>query len=178
VETNRADPFFERDATGWQSEYLAVAGAGEKLFHGGLPGKNTVSCDQCHPIAGNVHPESYPGFQQQPGKVAVLGEMINWCIRKPQESESLALDDADMVALQAIFCRNAGVTRWPRGSTDPAVTAALTGFPAMPCRPVGGADRVARQQEPAVYPDVRIDIAVVLVRKCHILRGILSPPLW
>ena len=72
-----------------------------KLFHGGLESKNTVSCDQCHPDAANTHPETYPKFQQQLGRVAVLGEMINWCIENPLESEPLALDDPRMVALQA-----------------------------------------------------------------------------
>jgi len=74
---------------------------GDKLFHGGLNSSNTMSCDQCHPNASNVHPETYPKFQQQLGKVAVLGEMINWCIMNPLESEPLALDSPDMVALQA-----------------------------------------------------------------------------
>jgi thiosulfate dehydrogenase len=60
-----------------------------------------VSCDQCHPDASNVHPETYLTFQQQLGKVAVLGEMINWCPMNPLESEPLALDAPDMVDLQA-----------------------------------------------------------------------------
>jgi cytochrome c len=97
----RADQFTQADLERWKTEYVTVVNKGEQLFHGGLNSKNTVSCDQCHPDAANTHPETYPKFQQQLGKVAVLGEMINWCIRNPLESEPLALDDPRMIALQA-----------------------------------------------------------------------------
>ena len=96
-----ADPFTQADLDRWQKEYMASVDKGEKLFHGGLNAKNTVSCDQCHPNGTNIHPETYPKFQQQLGKVAVLGEMINWCIRNPLQSDPLALDSADMVDLQS-----------------------------------------------------------------------------
>ena len=96
-----ADNFTESDLARWQGEYMSAVNAGEKLFHGGIKSKNTMSCDQCHPNASNTHPETYPKFQQQLGKVAVLGEMINWCIMNPLESDPLALDSADMIALQA-----------------------------------------------------------------------------
>jgi cytochrome c len=95
------DEFTQVDLARWKQEYMTVVNEGERLFHGGLESKNTVSCDQCHPDAANTHPETYPKFQKQLGKVAVLGEMINWCIRNPLESEPLALDDSRMVALQA-----------------------------------------------------------------------------
>ncbi|MGD8312364.1 MAG: cytochrome C [Gammaproteobacteria bacterium] len=97
----RADEFTAADLERWQQEYMAVVDQGEKLFHGGLDSKNTVSCDQCHPDASNTHPETYPKFQQQLGRVAVLAEMINWCIENPLESDPLALDDPRMIALQA-----------------------------------------------------------------------------
>ncbi len=96
-----ADPFTQADLDRWKAEYMTSVEKGEKLFHGGLKSKNTVSCDQCHPNATNIHPETYPKFQQQLGKVAVLGEMINWCIMNPLESDPLALDDPDMVDLQS-----------------------------------------------------------------------------
>ena len=96
-----ADEFSDADENRWMDEYMTVVNKGEKLFHGGLKAKNTVSCDQCHPNGTNIHPETYPKFQQQLGKVAVLGEMINWCIMNPTESDTLALDSAEMIALQA-----------------------------------------------------------------------------
>ena len=96
-----ADEFDRADLERWQAEYQAVVARGEKLFHGGLKSRNTVSCDQCHPNAANTHPETYPKFQQQLGKVATLAEMINWCIRNPLESDPLPLDSDEMTALQA-----------------------------------------------------------------------------
>ena len=96
-----ADEFTADDMERWQQEYMSVVTKGEKLFHGGLKSKNGVSCDQCHPNAANTHPETYPKFQQQLGKVAVLAEMINWCIENPLEGAALALDDPDMTAVQA-----------------------------------------------------------------------------
>jgi thiosulfate dehydrogenase len=95
------DEFSATELARWKQEYMTVVDKGEQLFHGGLKSKNTVSCDQCHPDAANTHPETYPKFQKQLGKVGVLGEMINWCIRNPLESEPLTLDDPRMVALQA-----------------------------------------------------------------------------
>ena len=96
-----ADEFTQADMDRWQAEYMAVVEQGEKLFHGGLQSNNTVSCDQCHPNATNTHPETYPKFQQQLGKLSELWEMINWCIMNPLESDPLAADDAQMTALQA-----------------------------------------------------------------------------
>jgi cytochrome c len=110
----RADNFTQADLDRWQAEYKSVVDKGEKLFHGGIGSTNTVSCDQCHPNAANTHPETYPKFQQQLGKVAVLGEMINWCIMNPLESDPLALDSADMIALQSyILYERRGVALAP-----------------------------------------------------------------
>jgi cytochrome c len=97
----QSDNFTEQDLQRWEDEYMSVVDKGDKLFHGGIKSKNTVSCDQCHPNASNTHPETYPKFQKQLGKVAVLSEMINWCIMNPLQSDPLALDDPDMIALQA-----------------------------------------------------------------------------
>jgi len=97
----QADVFTKADLQRWEQQYMTVVAQGEQLFHGGLDSKNTVSCDQCHPDATNTHPETYPKFQQQLGRVSVLGEMINWCIENPLESDPLALDDPRMVAIQA-----------------------------------------------------------------------------
>jgi len=95
-----ADEFTTQDTDDWYRQYMTVVQKGEKLFHSPR-GSNTVSCDQCHPNASNTHPETYPKFQKQLGKVATLFEMINWCIRNPAEGKSLAADDPDMVALIA-----------------------------------------------------------------------------
>jgi len=37
----------------------------------------------CHPDGANTHPETYPKFQTQLQRVALLRDMINWCIENP-----------------------------------------------------------------------------------------------
>jgi cytochrome c len=101
VLTAWADEFTKKDLDRWQQEFMAVVKKGEELFHSPKLGKNKVSCDQCHPNAANTHPETYPKFQKQIGKVVSLSEMINWCIRNPLEGDPLNADDPKMVALQA-----------------------------------------------------------------------------
>ena len=96
-----ADEFDDSDIKRWQAEYMSVVDEGEKLFHGALKSNNTVACDQCHPNATNTHPETYPKFQKQIGRVVEQWEMINWCIRNPLETDELAADDPKMIALQA-----------------------------------------------------------------------------
>jgi thiosulfate dehydrogenase len=97
--STQADEFTKEDLERWQQEFMTVVGEGEKLFHSPKLGTNKVSCDQCHPNAANTHPETYPKFQQQIGRVISLFEMVNWCIQNPLEGEPLAADDPKMVAL-------------------------------------------------------------------------------
>lgn len=99
--TGGADEYTATDLARWQQAYGQVVKKGDELFHGGLASENTLQCAQCHPNAANTHPETYPKFQQQLGRVATLFEMINWCIENPLESSPLAADDPRMVALQA-----------------------------------------------------------------------------
>ena len=96
-----ADEFTQADLERWQAEFMKVVQDGGVFFHSGDLGKNGVSCDQCHPNAANTHPETYPKFQKQLGKVIPLFEMINWCIRNPLEGDPLAPDDPKIIALQA-----------------------------------------------------------------------------
>src|SRR6516162_993198 len=76
---------------------------GKEIFHdlGKLGGTIGVSCDMCHPDAANTHPETYPKFQPQLGRVALLRDMINWCIQHPVRGQELADDDERMRALEA-----------------------------------------------------------------------------
>lgn len=97
----QADQFTKADEDRWFQEFMSVVERGDKLFHGGLESENAVACAQCHPNAANTHPETYPKFQQQLGKVIALWEMVNWCIINTIAGEPLAADDARMIALQA-----------------------------------------------------------------------------
>jgi thiosulfate dehydrogenase len=96
-----ADPFTKEDLKKWDESFTVVMKEGEKLFHSSQLGKNSVSCDMCHPNGADTHPETYPKFQKQLGKVVGLRDMINWCIQNSLEGQPLAADDPKMVALEA-----------------------------------------------------------------------------
>ncbi len=97
----RADEFTEADLERWQAEYMSVVADGRALWGSPDLGTNGVACGQCHPNAANTHPETYPKFQKQLGRVIALREMINWCLMNPLEGEVLELDDPRMIALEA-----------------------------------------------------------------------------
>jgi len=97
----RADEFTDEDLKRWQDEYMSVVNTGRELWVSPELGTNGVACAQCHPNAANTHPETYPKFQKQLGRVIALREMINWCLQNPLEGEPLELDDPKMVAIEA-----------------------------------------------------------------------------
>ena len=97
----QADEFTDTDVERWQAEYMSVVADGRALWGSPDLGTNGVACGQCHPNAANTHPETYPKFQQQLGRVIALREMINWCLMNPLEGETLELDDPRMIALEA-----------------------------------------------------------------------------
>ena len=94
-----ADEFTQEDLARWQEQFDGVVKEGRGLWTDAKLSKNGVVCAQCHPNAANTHPETYPKFQKQLGKVANFWEMVNWCIRNPLEGDELAADDPKMVAL-------------------------------------------------------------------------------
>jgi thiosulfate dehydrogenase len=85
----------------WNMEEERVIAEGYKLFHSQLTGTNGVSCDMCHPDASNTHPETYPKFQTQLKKVALLRDMINWCLINPLEGKPLTDEDERLKAIEA-----------------------------------------------------------------------------
>ena len=97
----RADEFTKQDQERWQQEYMSVVTKGRALWTSPTLGTNGVACAQCHPNAANTHPETYPKFQKQLGRVIALREMINWCIQQPLEGTPLKLDDPKLVAMEA-----------------------------------------------------------------------------
>lgn len=99
--TVRADEFTEEDLTRWNDEYMTVVNEGRRLWGSPEIGTNGVACGQCHPNAANTHPETYPKFQQQLGRVIAFREMVNWCILNPLEGAMLEPEDPRMVALEA-----------------------------------------------------------------------------
>lgn len=100
-----ADDFSKADVDRWQKEFDSVASYGRTLWTNSAKiklGTNGVACAQCHPNGANTHPETYPKFQKQLGKVAGFWEMVNWCIRNPLQGKTgLAADSKEMTALVA-----------------------------------------------------------------------------
>ena len=96
-----ADEFTKKDLERWQQEYMSVVEQGRELWVSPELGTNGVACAQCHPNAADTHPETYPKFQQQLGRVIALRDMINWCIQNPLEGPTLALDSPEMIALES-----------------------------------------------------------------------------
>jgi cytochrome c len=101
-----------QDVKVWNTEVYKEAVYGSSVFHSGdeLGSEIAVSCDMCHPRAANTHPETYPKFQPTLGRVALLRDMINWCIEHPVRGKVLAPDDPKMRALEAyILAQRKGV---------------------------------------------------------------------
>jgi len=101
VLTSRADEFTEEDLKRWQKEFMTVVQKGRELWVSPELGTNQVACAQCHPNGANTHPETYPKFQQQLGRVIGLRDMINWCLMHPLEGKAMKLNDPNMVAIEA-----------------------------------------------------------------------------
>lgn len=98
-----------RERAIWDAELKKLVTEGDRLFHSDEIGTNGVACAMCHPHATNTHPETYPKFQAQLKKVAVLRDMVNWCILNPLEGPELPHDDPRMRALEAyILSQRAG----------------------------------------------------------------------
>jgi thiosulfate dehydrogenase len=93
----------KRDLQLWGREEKKWIEDGYKAFHNAkaLGGTIGISCDMCHPDATNTHPETYPKFQQQSKKVALLRDMINWCIENPMKGKPLPEDDPNLRAVEA-----------------------------------------------------------------------------
>lgn len=91
------------DVLAWARESERAALEGARVFHSGdeLGSTISVSCDMCHPDAANTHPETYPKFQVQLGRVALLRDMINWCLQHPVRAPAMSADDPRMRAMEA-----------------------------------------------------------------------------
>ena len=101
----------EQDVALWKTETETLALAGSRVFHSGdeLGSSVGVSCDMCHPHGANTHPETYPKFQAQLGRVVLLRDMINWCLQHPVRAAPMSADDPRMRAMEAyIYAQRRG----------------------------------------------------------------------
>ena len=105
--------FSEQDLILWQQETERLVMEGARIFHSDerLGSTNGVSCDMCHPDGRDTHPETYPKYQVQLGRAALLRDMINWCLENPCRGTPLSGDSPEMRALEAyILAMRAGKT--------------------------------------------------------------------
>ena len=95
--------FTARDLQMWQREEKKWIDEGYRNYHSAkaLGGTIGISCDMCHPDGSNTHPETYPKFQSQTKKVALLRDMINWCIENPLKGKPLAENDPVLRSVEA-----------------------------------------------------------------------------
>lgn len=103
--------YTEIDVLTWAREAEKMVVEGSRIFHDAeaLGSQVAVSCDMCHPDGSNTHPETYPKFQVQMGRVALLRDMINWCVEHPVRGKRFEPDDPKMRALEAyIYAQRKG----------------------------------------------------------------------
>jgi cytochrome c len=103
--------FQPRDSKVWKAETDKFVAQGKQIFHDAklLGSTIAVSCDMCHPDAANTHPETYPKYQVQLQRVALLRDMIDWCIENPIKGKALDPNDPKLRALEAyIYAQRKG----------------------------------------------------------------------
>jgi thiosulfate dehydrogenase len=106
--------YTDRDRQIWKAELDKLVKEGDRLFHNDELGTNGLACAMCHPNASNTHPETYPKFQIEMKNVALLRDMVNWCIQNPLEGKKLADDDPRLRSLEAyILSQRTGVALAP-----------------------------------------------------------------
>jgi cytochrome c len=100
--------YTEKDILLWARETEKLVVEGSRIFHSSdmMASSIAVSCDMCHPDAANTHPETYPKYQVQMGRVALLRDMINWCLVNAVRGDRLDPDDPTMRALEAYILAN------------------------------------------------------------------------
>jgi len=97
---HKGEPHTRREMKTWDMELDNAVKEGYRVFHDSSLGANGISCDMCHPDAMDTHPYTYPKFQTQLKKVALLRDMINWCIENPLEGKPLRDDDPKLKAME------------------------------------------------------------------------------
>src|SRR5262249_45837565 len=116
TEKEQSVDFSNRDYAIWKQELKREIDYGNQVFHDDklLGGTIGVSCGNCHPNGSNTHPETYPKFQIQLKRVALLRDMINWCIENPVRGKRLDADDPKLRAVEAyILSQRKGVPMDP-----------------------------------------------------------------
>ena len=95
--------YTEADLLLWKQETERLVLEGSRIFHSDklLGSTNGVSCDMCHPDGEGTHPQTYPKYQVQLGRAALLQDMMNWCLENPCRGEPMGGDDPRLRAMEA-----------------------------------------------------------------------------
>jgi cytochrome c553 len=91
------------DVAAWERETYKLVLEGARVFHdaNAIGSGIGMSCGTCHPDGAGTHPETYPKYQVQIGRAALLRDMIDWCSRQSARGAALGADDPRTRALEA-----------------------------------------------------------------------------
>lgn len=98
LQNPKLDPELEKKI---KEETAKAVKRGDELWHDRTLGTNGMACNMCHPDAAVTHPETYPKYKQQFGRVVSAQQFINWCIQVPLQGKLRELGSDDLVALEA-----------------------------------------------------------------------------
>ena len=98
VQSPKLDPELVRKT---KEETDKVIRRGEVLWKDRQLGTNGQNCNMCHPNGAATHPETFPKFKQQFGRVVTVQEFINWCIVAAMRGDSQEIGSEDLTALEA-----------------------------------------------------------------------------
>ncbi|HEY3048966.1 MAG TPA: hypothetical protein VGJ72_16080 [Polaromonas sp.] len=98
VQSPKLDPELVRKT---REETDKVIRRGEMLWKDRQLGTNGQNCNMCHPNGAATHPETFPKFKQQFGRVVTVQEFINWCIVAALRGDSQEIGSDVLTALEA-----------------------------------------------------------------------------
>jgi hypothetical protein len=74
---------------------------GEELWRDRSLGSNGQNCNICHADGAATHPETYPKYKQQFGRVVTAQEFINWCLIVALRGQKQEIGGEVLTALEA-----------------------------------------------------------------------------
>jgi cytochrome c len=98
VQSPKLDPELVRKT---KEETDKVIHRGQLLWKDRQLGTNGQNCNMCHPDGSATHPETFPKYKQQFGRVATVQEFINWCIVAAMRGDSHEIGSEILTALEA-----------------------------------------------------------------------------
>ena len=84
-----------------QEETAKAIKRGEELWSDRSLGSNGQNCNMCHADGAATHPETYPKYKQQYGRVVTAQEFINWCLIVALRGKKQEVGGEVLTALEA-----------------------------------------------------------------------------